>query len=103
MAHRRTSSSGEARDIVKFCSFWGLILAGIAGAISFTIWFFGRLGISIGLFAQAKEICELLSQIGLLVGTALAAWMYVRNKSKGYKILYFVVLILCLVGLISIF
>lgn len=80
-------------------AFVGLVLAGIAGLLAFILWLLGKVGVTISWGDRACGICSLISQIALFVTVWLAAWDYVKFKSKVWRILYFVFLVFGILGL----
>ncbi|MGN1060807.1 MAG: hypothetical protein ACI4QN_03655 [Candidatus Coproplasma sp.] len=100
MAKKRTTTSTTSNySIVKVCSFVGLVLAGLAGLISFILWLLSKLGVTISWGNRVCSICNLLSQIALFVTVWLAAWDYVKSKKKVWRIIYFIFLVFGILGL----
>lgn len=96
-----TTSSTSNYTLVKTCAFWGLLLAGIAGVISFILKLLAKLEITIGWGSRISGICSLVSQVAAFIGIWLAAWDYVKNKGKTWKILFLVFFILSLLSLVG--
>lgn len=106
MAQRRTThSSGgsENYEILKFCAFWGLVLSGVTGLVTFIIWLLGKCQITIGWAGTLLGICSTISSIAMLVGVALGAWLYVKYRTKGWKIVYIVAIVLYILGILGVF
>lgn len=99
MAKRSTTSTESHYSTVKMLAFVGLVLAGIAGLLAFILWLLGKVGVTISWGDRACGICSLISQIALFVTVWLAAWDYVKFKSKVWRILYFVFLVFGILGL----
>ncbi|MGN0806490.1 MAG: hypothetical protein ACI4MC_05575 [Candidatus Coproplasma sp.] len=94
-----TTSTTSNYSIVKVCAFVGLVLAGVAGLISFVLWLLGKIGVTISWGNRACGICNLLSQIALFITVWLAAWDYVKHRKKSWRIIYIVFLVLGILGL----
>lgn len=100
MAKKKTTTTTTSNySIVKICAFVGLVLAGVAGIISFVIWLLGLIGVSISWANTARSICNLVSQVALFVTVWLAAWDYVKHRNKTWRIIYFIFLVLGILGL----
>lgn len=95
----KTITSTSNYSIVKTCAFAGLVLAGVAGIISFVIWLLGLLGVTISWANTARSICNLVSQVALFVTVWLAAWDFVKYRGKTWRIIYFIFLVLGILGL----
>lgn len=100
MAKKKTTTTTTSNySLVKICAFVGLVLAGVAGIISFVIWLLGLIGVSISWANTARSICNIVSQVTLFVTVWLAAWDYVKYRKKAWKIVYFIFLALGILGL----
>ncbi len=104
MAKKKTTTHTTSSNYpaVKVCAFVGLVLAGVAGIISFILWLLGKIDVHIGWGDRVCGICNLVSQIALFITVWLAAWDYVKSKAKGWKIVYIVFLVLGILGLLGI-
>ncbi|MGN0824615.1 MAG: hypothetical protein ACI4MB_06085 [Candidatus Coproplasma sp.] len=103
MAKRKTTTSTTSNySIVKVCAFVGLVLAGVAGLVSFILWLLGKIGVTISWGNRVCSICSLLSQIALFITVWLAAWDYVKYKKKAWRIIYIIFLVLGILGLFGI-
>ena len=103
MSNKNTTHSSDTGATAKFCAFWGLVFSAIAGIVSFVFWVLLKLGVQISWAGSVMSICNLLSMLGMLVGVGLAAWMYVRGKTKGWKIVFWVAFVLYILGILGIF
>lgn len=97
--NKTTTTSTSNYSIVKVCSFVGLVLAGVAGLISFVLWLLGKIGVTISWGNRVCSICNLLSQLALFITVWLAAWDYVKHRSKTWRIIYFIFLVFGILGL----
>ncbi|MBE7090590.1 MAG: hypothetical protein E7363_01590 [Clostridiales bacterium] len=81
----------EKNDFVKFCSFFALLLAALL------IFIYNVLP-EIGITMQGKllGILSLVKDIALLLGIAFAAYAYADNKGKGWRITFWIALVLYL-------
>lgn len=105
MAKKTTRTHSESTSnypIIKTCAFWGLVVAGVAGIVSFILWLLQKLDVTIGWGSKVVGVLNLISHIAIFITVWLAAWGYVRNKNKTWKILYVVFLVLSILGLFGI-
>ncbi len=96
----KASSNGNYAS-VKLFAFWGLALSGVAGLISFIFSLLAKLQIYVGWSGRVAGICSLVAQVALLLGVGIAAWDYVRNRARAWKIIYMVALILAILGVVG--
>jgi hypothetical protein len=96
-----TTSSGSNYSLVKVCAFIGVILSGVAGIISFILALLAKIEVTIGWGSKISGICSMIAQLVLFISVWLAAYDYVRNKSKTWKIIYFIFLVLGILGLVG--
>ena len=96
-----TTSSTSNYSLVKTCAFWGLILAGIAGLISFMLHLLGICGVTISWGGKVAGACSLVAQIAIYISVWLAAWDYAKNKSQAFRILFWIFFVLSLLGLVG--
>ena len=97
---RRTSSF----TWVEFCAFWGMVVAAFAhffgGLFNALVkWVFGD-SKAAGVLTRIAGICSLLGNIALLVAIALPAYQFVKYRSKGWRIFYWVSLVLFILGVV---
>lgn len=88
---RRYYSSVSATEI---CAFWGIV---IAVALLVVTAFLRMFGANLGTIAS---ILDLVAKIALLVAVALPAYGYVRGRAMGWKVTYWVALILYIVFIV---
>lgn len=103
MSDKNSQHTNDTSAAAKFCAFWGLVFSAAAGIVSFFFWLLVQLGVKISWSGTVISICNLLSMLGMLVGVGLAAWMYVKGKTKGWKIVFWVAFALYIVGILGIF
>lgn len=103
MAKKSSSSSVTNTETAKFCAFWGLVFSAAAGLVSFFFWLLVKCGVTISWSGTVISICNLLSMLGMLIGIGLAAWQYVRYKTKVWKVIYWIALVLYVLGVLGIF
>ena len=94
MAKKNTSHTSERRNFTKFCAFWGIV---IAVALLVVTAIFNAVGGSLGLIGS---IADLVAKIALIVAVSFPAYDYVRGKSKGWKIVYWIALVLYIVCIV---
>lgn len=104
MAKKRTTTTTTSSNysLVKVCAFWSILLAGIAGLISFILNLLGKCGVHIDWGNKIAGACNMISSIALFITAWLAAWDYVKYKSKTWKIIFWVLFVFALLGLLGI-
>ncbi len=90
MANKKKPRSETAakNELAAFCAFWALLIAGILFLVQLIL---NAIGVNLGSFAG---IINIIVAIMLGLAVALTAYKYVRGKSKGWKIAYWVMIIL---------
>jgi hypothetical protein len=92
MAKKTKTTSTEKRDLVKFCAFWGMVIAAVIYLVA------GVLNkLSLGAVAN---VCNLVASIAMGVAIALSAYGYVRGRGIGWKVFYWVMLVVFIVGVV---
>lgn len=84
---------------VKATAFWGIIIAGIAGIITFLLKLLDLLGVSISWGNKIAGIFSLVSQIAIFISVFLAAYAHSRGKNKTWRIVFWVFVVLAVLGL----
>lgn len=105
MAKRKrttTTTTSSNYDIVKFCAFWGLVIAAIAAIISFIIAIIKFCGGSAGWLGRVVGVCNTVSQIALIVAAIIPAYRYSRGKSTVWQAFFWVAVIFIVLGLVGI-
>ena len=89
MANKKKPRSENAakNELAAFCAFWALLIAGILFLVQLIL---NAVGASLGF----EGIINIIVAIMLGIAIALTAYKYVRGKSKGWKIAYWVMIIL---------
>ncbi len=97
MSKRRksTSDNSEKRDTIKFCSFWGLTIA----ALLFVVTAILNL-INIDSLGTVINVLDIIAKVALLIAVGIPAYGYVRGKSKTWKIIFWVALIIYALGVV---
>ena len=101
MAKKQRTEGAAKNSFIRICSFIGILISAVvfvvAGILS---WFGGNLG-TIG------SILNLVAALAMLVAVAFPAWDYVKYKSTGWKVVYWVALVIyvfgCVFGMIPLF
>lgn len=101
-----TTTTSSNYSLVKACAFWALILAGISQLISFILQlcykiFSEKVNSGLGWLGKLSSVCSLISQIALFFTVFLAAWDYVRGKSQGWRTVYWVFLVISILGFVG--
>ena len=81
----------EKNDFVKFCSFWALVLAAL---LIFVYNVLPQIGINIT--GKVFGILGLIKDVALLLGIAFGAYAYADSKGKGWRITFWIAIILYL-------
>lgn len=105
MAKRSHTTHSERVDITKFCAFWGMAIAAImyicSGIINLIIRFVGSLSSkTAGALSQAVSIITLLGNIAIIIAIGLPAYGFVRYKTKGWKVFYWIALVIFALGVV---
>lgn len=106
MARKRTKSTVTNRDIVTFCAFWAMTIAAImyifSGVINFIINAFEAVKASKSAVVLSKivSIGMFLGNIALIVAVALPAWRYVKGRSRSWKAVYWIALVVFALGVV---
>ncbi|MDE7306077.1 MAG: hypothetical protein K2N33_01665 [Clostridia bacterium] len=105
MAKRNHTSSGS-RDLVKFCAFWGMTIAALfyifSGFIAFLLKVIKSLNgtNTANVLSTMCSIFTLLGNIAIIIAIAIPAWRYVSTKSRGWKIFYWIMLVVFAFGVV---
>lgn len=106
MSKKSSTTSSQRTDLSKFCAFWGIAIASIlfvaGGIIGLLIRFVNSIGGSdvAGVLSTICTVMSFLASLALLVGIAIPAYRYVSGKGKGWKIFYWVVLVIYACGIV---
>lgn len=103
---QKNTTTTSNYSLVKTCAFWALVLSGIAQFISFILQmcykiFSDKVNQSLGWLAKLSSVCSLISQIALFITVFLAAWDYVKGKGKNWRTVYWVFLIVAILGFVG--
>ena len=86
---KRTGPSDKT-VFIRLCSFWALL---IAAALLILSGVFNKLGLGV-----IVQIFDLVGKVFLLFGIAIPAYDYTRGKGTAWKVLYWVALVVYIVG-----
>ena len=92
MAKKKKSSSGTSITLNKV-SFWTLTVTAILYLVALILGFFE---INLVIISALKAVAAAVA----ICIVAVNAWRYVKGKNVVWKILYFVVLLVVLVGIV---
>ena len=89
---------------VELCAFWGMVVAAFThffGGLfrALVNWAFSN-STAGNLLTSIANICQLLGNIALLVAIALPAYQFVKYRTKGWRIFYWVALVLFILGVV---
>ena len=106
MAKRTTRRYSESRDLTKFCAFWGVVIAAFmyifSGLLNLLIKFVDSIKASksASVMSNIASVATLLGNIALIIAIAIPAYGYVRGKSKGWKVCYWLAIIVYAFGVV---
>lgn len=80
----------DKTSFIRTCSFWALL---IAAAVLVLGGVFNKLGLGV-----IVSIFDLIGKVFLLAGIAIPAYDYTRSKGLLWRVLYWVALVLYIVG-----
>lgn len=96
MAKKQKTHRTYTFNIVHLCAFLALSAAAILLVIGPLLgWLLRETGGGVIVTAL-----NMIAQYCLLIAIAIPAWMFVRGRSKGWKIFYFIVLAIYIAGTI---
>ena len=85
-------------SIVRTCAFWGMAVAAVLYLVSGIIALIDRFaGTSL---SQIVGIFSLLGNIAMIVAIAFPAYSYVSGKSKNWRIIYWILLAVFVLGVV---
>lgn len=95
MARKTTTTRTTSnRDLVKFCAFWGIVIAAVLFVVTAILnWVGGNLGL-------VQKIFDVIAKVALLVAIAIPAYGYVRGRRVGWKVTYWVALVVYVLGVV---
>ncbi len=103
MAKKTTTTTTSSNyEIVKFCAFWGLVIAAIAALVGFIIAILGVCGVTESWLGTVKNACNTVSQIALIIAAIIPAYRYSRGKATVWRAFFWVAVILIVLGLVGI-
>ena len=88
----------------EICAFWGMVIAGFShffGGVfrALVKWVFGGSKVA-GLLNSAVNILTIVGNIALLVAIALPAYQFVKYRSKGWRIFFWIAFVLFVVSVV---
>lgn len=100
MARRYTSYTWT-----EVCAFWGMVIAGFAhffgGFFNALVrWAFSDNSNATRILTSIVNILTLLGNIALLVAIALPAYQFVKYRTKGWRVFYWIAFALFLIGVV---
>lgn len=87
----------------EICAFWGMVIAAVAyifsGLFRFLInWIDGISHSVASVLNTISSVTQLLGSIALLIAIAIPAWQFVKYKSKGWRVCYWIALVIYVLG-----
>lgn len=88
----------------EICAFWGMVIAGFShffGGLfrALVNWAF-KSGAVHDILTTVINVLSLLGNIALLVAIALPAWQFVKYRTKGWRVFYWIAFVLFILGVI---
>ena len=85
-------------SIIKTCAFWGMAVAAVLYLVSGIIALIDKFaGTSL---SQIVGIFSLLGNIAIIVAIALPAYTYVSGRNKNWRIMYWILLAVFVLGVV---
>ncbi len=104
MAKRKkttTTTTTYHRDFVKICAFWGMAISAVLYLISGILAFVARYTGEVGATLQSvASIFSLIANLAIVVAIAFPAYGYVRGRSRDWKIVYWILLAVFVLGVV---
>ena len=97
-----TKTTTSNYEIVKFCAFWGLVIAAIAAVVSFVIAIIKFCGGTAGWLGRVVGVCNTVSQIALIIAAIIPAYRYSRGKPAVWQAFFGVAVVFIVLGLVGI-
>ncbi|MCD8286871.1 MAG: hypothetical protein LUD50_06585 [Clostridia bacterium] len=95
MARReRPAEARERRDMQKTCAFWGLAIAAVLFVVAAVMGMIDKWVDVPQVFTTIMNIFNIVSKVAILLAVALPAYAYVRGRKRGWRIFYWVALII---------
>lgn len=99
---KKSNNSTSNYEIIKATAFWGIIISGIAGIISFIIRCIVKwANVTASILGSIVGVMNLIATIALFVSVFLAAYAHSRGKNKTLKILFWVFAILSILAILG--
>ncbi len=87
------AKKNSSKPFSVVCAFWGLV---IASAVFITSGIFQAFGI----LSSVVGILDLVGKVALFLAVALSAFQFVKGKKTGWKVVYWIALIVYAVGVV---
>lgn len=102
----KATAAKERRDLTKFSAFWSIGISAIlyiaSGIMSFIIWLGNdKMDEQVkGSMGTASGIMTFIGNILIIIALGLPAYGYVKGKSKGWKIFYWISIAIFALGIV---
>lgn len=101
MAKKSTKQSTEKRDLTKFCAFWSLAIASILFVVNAILNVIRSLAnVQSSALSTCISVFDILAKVALLIAIGIPAYSYVRGKGKGWKIFFWIALLIYALGIV---
>ncbi len=105
MAKKKSTEAKQRTDLTKFCAFWSVAISAVmyicSGIIALVQKALNMLDGATGdALTRVCGILVFLGNIALVIAIGLPAHGYVRGKSKGWKVFYWIAMIVFALGIV---
>ena len=87
--------------VIKATAFWGIIISGVVSLITFIIKIVEKCGVSLGGASSLLGIFNLIANLALFVSVFLAAYAHSREKTKTFRILFWVFSVMAFLSILG--
>ncbi len=101
---KKSSETASNYGIVKATAFWGIIISGIAGIITFIIqclikW--NVIGSAGSVMNTVLSVLNLIANLALFISVFLAAYAHSKSKGRTFRILFWIFAVLALLSILG--
>lgn len=96
---QKTTTTVRKRSMVEFCAFWGLAIVAVLFVVTAILNAIRRL-LEINVLDSVITAFDVVAKVALLVAVGLPGFSYVRGRSTGWKVFFWVALIIYALGVV---
>ena len=97
---KKSSETASNYGIVKATAFWGIIISGIAGIITFIIQCLIKWNV-IGSAGSVMNTVLSVLNLALFISVFLAAYAHSKSKGRTFRILFWIFAVLALLSILG--